>query len=130
MVLAGADQTSLAPPPVSLFARVVFVLLVAATFSAFFAAQRLKSAPPVATIRKITQHFSPNGDGHRDVARFRIRMRKDDDLTVSVVDEAGTEVRQLASGRPGAEGARRARALGRAHRRRARPRRRASTGCG
>ena len=32
----------------SLFARAVFVLLVAATFAAFFVAQRLKSAPQVA----------------------------------------------------------------------------------
>jgi hypothetical protein len=85
---------------VSLFARVVFVLLVVATFSAFFAAQRLKSAPPVATIKKITRHFSPNGDGRRDVARIRIRVRKDDDVTISVVDAAGTEVRRLASAVP------------------------------
>ena len=84
----------------SLFARVVFVLLVAATFSAFFAAQRLKSAPPVATIKKVTNHFSPNGDGRRDVARFRIRVRRDDDVTVSVVDEAGSEVRRIASDVP------------------------------
>ena len=84
----------------SLFARVVFVLLVAATFSAFFAAQRLKSTPPVATIKKITRHFSPNGDGRRDVARVRIRVRKDDDVTIAVVDAAGNEVRRLASAEP------------------------------
>jgi len=85
---------------VSLFARVVFVLLVAASFSAFFAAQRLKSAPPVATIKKITRHFSPNGDGRRDMARIRIRVRKDDDVTIAVVDDAGNEVRRLASAVP------------------------------
>jgi hypothetical protein len=83
---------------VSLLARVVFVLLVAATFSAFFAAQRLKSTPPVATIKKITRHFSPNGDGRRDVAQARIRVRKDDDVTIAVVDDAGNEVRRLVSG--------------------------------
>jgi len=85
---------------VSLFARAVFVLLVAATFSAFFAAQRLKSAPPVATIKQITQHFSPNGDGRRDVASIRVQVRKDDDVTIAVVDDAGTEVRRLASAVP------------------------------
>jgi N,N-dimethylformamidase beta subunit-like, C-terminal/FlgD Ig-like domain len=85
---------------VSLFARAVFVLLVAATFSAFFAAQRLKSAPPVATIKRITQHFSPNGDGRRDVAHIRVRVRKDDDVTIAVVDDAGTEVRRLATAVP------------------------------
>jgi FlgD Ig-like domain len=88
---------------VSLFARVVFVLLVAATFSAFFAAQRLKSAPPVATLKKLTRHFSPNGDGRRDVAKFRVRVRKDDDVTITVVDDAGTEVRRIASAVPAQE---------------------------
>jgi N,N-dimethylformamidase beta subunit-like, C-terminal/FlgD Ig-like domain len=85
---------------VSLFARAVFVLLVAATFSAFFAAQRLKSTPPVATINALTRHFSPNGDGRRDVATLRVRVRKDDDVTFAVVDDAGTEVRRLASAVP------------------------------
>jgi FlgD Ig-like domain len=88
---------------VSLFARVVFVLLVAATFFAFFAAQRLKSAPPVATITKLTRHFSPNGDGRRDSAALRVRVRKDDDVTIAVVDEAGTEVRRIASAVPAEE---------------------------
>jgi hypothetical protein len=88
---------------VSLFARVVFVLLVAATFSAFFAAQRLKSAPPVATIKQATRHFSPNGDGRRDVARFRVRVRRDDDVTITVVDDAGTEVQRVASAVPAQE---------------------------
>jgi FlgD Ig-like domain len=88
---------------VSRFARVVFVLLVAATFSAFFAAQRLKSAPPVATIKKLTRHFSPNGDGRRDVARFRVRVRRDDDVTITVVDDAGTEVTRIANAVPAQE---------------------------
>jgi FlgD Ig-like domain len=88
---------------VSLFARAVFVLLVAATFSAFFAAQRLKSAPPVATIKKLTRHFSPNDDGRRDIARFRVRVRRDDDVTITVVDDAGTEVRRLATAVPAEE---------------------------
>jgi hypothetical protein len=88
---------------VSLFARAVFVLLVAATFSAFFAAQRLKSAPPVATITKLTRHFSPNGDGRRDTANVRVRVRKDDDVTITVVDDAGTEVRRLATAVPAQE---------------------------
>ena len=83
----------------SFFARAVFVLLVAATFAAFFVAQRLKSAPQVAAIKKMTRHFSPNGDGRRDVAGIRVRVRKDDDVTISIVDDTGTEVRRLASAR-------------------------------
>ena len=76
-------------------ARVVFVLLVAATFAAFFVAQRLKSAPQIAAIQRLTQHFSPNGDGRRDVSKIRIRVRKDDDVTITIVDEADNEVRRL-----------------------------------
>jgi len=85
---------------VSLPARAVFVLLVVATFAAFFVAQRLKSAPQVAVIRKATLQFSPNGDGRRDVSRIRVRVRKDDDVTISIVDAAGTEIRRLATGAP------------------------------
>jgi FlgD Ig-like domain len=85
---------------VSLLARAVFVLLVAATFAAFFVAQRLKSAPQVASIRKLTKHFSPNGDGRRDVSRIRVRVRKDDDVTIAIVDEADNEVKRLVSAMP------------------------------
>ena len=81
-------------------ARAVFVLLVVATFAAFFVAQRLKSAPQVAGIRKMTQHFSPNGDGRRDVSRIEVRVRKDDDVTITIVDEADNEVRRLAEDVP------------------------------
>ena len=81
-------------------ARAVFVLLVVATFAAFFVAQRLKSAPQVAVIKKVTRHFSPNGDGRRDVSRIRVRVRKDDDVTISIVDTSGTEVKRLAQAVP------------------------------
>ena len=84
----------------SLPARAVFVLLVVATFAAFFVAQRLKSAPTVANLRSISQHFSPNDDGRRDVARIRLRIRRDDDVTVSIVDDLGTEVKRLATAVP------------------------------
>ena len=84
----------------SLPARAVFVLLVVATFFAFFAAQRLKSAPTVANLRSISQHFSPNADERGDVARIRLRVRRDDDVTVAMVDDLGTEVKRLATAVP------------------------------
>ncbi len=84
----------------SFFARAVFVLLVAATFAAFFVAQRMKSAPKVAVITKLTRHFSPNGDGRRDVSRIRVRVRKDDDVTITIVDAADNDVKRLAAGIP------------------------------
>jgi hypothetical protein len=85
---------------VSLYARAGFVLLVAATFAAFFVAQRLKSEPLVAEITRMTRHFSPNGDGRRDVSRIRVRVRKDDDVTIAIVDDADDVVRRLADGVP------------------------------
>ena len=84
----------------SLYARAAFVLLVAATFAAFFVAQRLKSEPQVAVLKRLTRHFSPNGDGRRDVSRIRVRVRKDDDVTISIVDEADDAVRRLATAVP------------------------------
>ncbi len=81
----------------SLFARAAFVLLVVASFAAFFVAQRLKSAPQVARITGVTQHFSPNGDGSQDRARIRLKIARDDDVTVTMVDAAGTEVRRIAT---------------------------------
>jgi hypothetical protein len=85
---------------VSLPARVGFVILVAATFAAFFVAQRLKSAPAVAALRNVVHQFSPNGDGKRDALPIRVRVRKDDDVTISIVDAQDTEVRRVATAVP------------------------------
>ena len=81
----------------SLLARVVFALLVAATFSAFFVAQRLKSAPPVVGAARVMKFFSPNGDGTRDVETISFRVKQADDATVDVVDAGGGRVRRLAT---------------------------------
>ena len=84
----------------SFFARAVFLLLVVATFFAFFAAQRLKSAPQVAVITRVTLHFSPNGDDRQDAAEFRVRVREDDDVTATIVDADDNEVKRLVAGEP------------------------------
>jgi len=76
----------------------VFVLLVAATFAAFFAAQRLKGSAPVVLVRGLVRDFSPNGDGRRDVNTFHVRLQKRDDVAVAIVDERGDLVRRLAEG--------------------------------
>ena len=82
------------------FARAVFVLLVGATFFAFFAAQRLKSAPPVAQLAGTPRYFSPNGDGRRDALTFGVRLQESDDVTLTVVDGDGNDVRRLANAVP------------------------------
>ena len=69
-------------------ARVVFLALVAATFGAFFVAQRLKGAPPVVQL-KGQRWLSPNGDGRQDRAELELRVRESDVLTADLIDAAG-----------------------------------------
>jgi hypothetical protein len=80
---------------VTRLARVVFALLVAATFGAFFVAQRLKGAESVAEITRMTRFFSPNGDGRRDVNRITFTVKEADRVTVTIVDRDGERVRRL-----------------------------------
>lgn len=82
----------------TLLARVAFGLLVVATFSAFFVAQRFKSAPAVVDIGSVPKFFSPNGDGERDVEEVSFSVKSRDDVTVDVVDDGGGRVRRLAVG--------------------------------
>src|SRR4051812_3068778 len=84
----------------TLVARVTFLVLVGASFSAFFVAQRLKSTPPVIDVRKITRSFSPNGDGKRDKNNISIRLRVADDATIDVVNLDGDRVKRLAESVP------------------------------
>ena len=74
---------------------VVFGILVAATFAAFFVAQRLKNAPSVVQRLQHTPRFSPNGDGRMDRARITFRLKKDDDVTVQVLNAEGDVVKTL-----------------------------------
>src|SRR3954453_10839240 len=80
----------------TIVARVTFLVLVGASFSAFFVAQRLKSTPPLIEVRKITRVFSPNGDGQRDKSQISLRLRVTDDATVDVVNLDGDRVKRLA----------------------------------
>ena len=86
------------------FARVVFALLLAASFGAFFVAQRLKGAESVAEITSVSRFFSPNGDGRRDVNRIAFTVKEAGRVTVTIVDRDGERIRRLAEGidaRPG-----------------------------
>jgi len=84
---------------VSAPARVVFALLVVATFAAFFVAQRLKHSPTV--LQQVTGAlvFSPNGDGRQDVLRVGFQLKRADVISVDVIDQAGDPLRSLADGR-------------------------------
>jgi flagellar hook assembly protein FlgD len=82
----------------TLVARITYLILVAATFAAFFVAQRLKSEPPVIDVNNLARHFSPNGDGLRDGNDFSVVLKVADDVTVDVVTLDGDRVKRLADG--------------------------------
>jgi N,N-dimethylformamidase beta subunit-like, C-terminal len=85
---------------VTRLAQVLFAVLVLATGGAFLLAQRLKQAPKAVDADTLTRVFSPNGDGVNDRARFSIRLRRADDVDVTVLDRrTGRQVRQLINGR-------------------------------
>jgi hypothetical protein len=74
---------------------VIFGVLVAATFAAFFVAQRLKNAPSVVQRFQATYVFSPNRDGRSDRAHITFRIKKADDVTVELVNRDGDPVKTL-----------------------------------
>jgi hypothetical protein len=80
---------------VTAFARVVFGLLVLATFAAFFVAQRIKQSPSVIQRVQGPPVFSPNGDGRFDRLTFSFRLKEADEVDVSMVSAGGDEVRAL-----------------------------------
>jgi hypothetical protein len=83
---------------------VIFGVLVAATFAAFFVAQRLKNAPSVIQDLKFETRgagnvFSPNGDGRRDRVRVGLMLKKADQVTLAWVNEDGDKVRTIVDDR-------------------------------
>jgi flagellar hook assembly protein FlgD len=80
----------------SRLAAAVFGALVIATFGAFFVAQRLKNAPSIVQQFTLTPFFSPNHDGRYDRAYVNFKLKRTDDVTVSMIDREGDEVRVLA----------------------------------
>jgi hypothetical protein len=80
-------------------ARIAFALLVCATFAAFFAAQELKSTPPLVQDVKVFPFFSPNSDGRFDRLRASFVLKRTDIVTVTMVDRAGDNVRVLVADR-------------------------------
>ncbi|HYH58607.1 MAG TPA: N,N-dimethylformamidase beta subunit family domain-containing protein [Thermoleophilaceae bacterium] len=88
----------------SRLAAAVFLLLVAATIGAFFAAQRLKQQPPLLRYRESTEAFSPNKDRVQDTARIRFKLPEADEVTVTILDEDGGIVRRVVTNQPYPEG--------------------------
>ena len=79
--------------------RAVFAALVAATFGAFFVAQRLKNEPTIIQNFYRTPVFSPNGDGRLDRAKLTFLLKQADRVDVDLIGPSGDSVRGLARGR-------------------------------
>jgi hypothetical protein len=82
--------------PGALVVPCVFAALVVATFAAFFITTRLKRSPPVVEQLSFRRHFSPNADGRLDVEPISFKLRRSDDVTVSIVSADGDTVATLA----------------------------------
>src|SRR5262245_3134544 len=80
--------------------RATFGVLVLATIAAFFVTQQLKSEFPL--VLRFATHpsaFSPNGDGSVDSTVVGFDLSRAAEITFSVVDSEGNEVRRLADQR-------------------------------
>ncbi len=76
--------------------RVVFALLVLVTAGAFVLTQVLKTEMPVVLRFAVAPPaFSPNGDGVRDRARIGFDLSEPAEVSFSIIDDDGNEVREL-----------------------------------
>jgi hypothetical protein len=79
---------------------VVFAVLVAACFVAFFVTQRLKHTPTVVQRFELTPFFSPTPRGHIKLEAISFKLSHADRVTVTVVDSTGADVATLVRERP------------------------------
>jgi hypothetical protein len=80
--------------------RVVFALLVLVTAGAFVVTQVLKTEMPVVLRFSVAPiYFSPNGDGVRDRVRVGFDLSETAEVSFSIIDMDGNDVRELADDR-------------------------------
>lgn len=77
-------------------ARVVFGLLVLASFAAFGLTQRLKHTPTLVQGIQLSAKFTPGASGGEALERVSFRIRHEDRVRVEVIDSQGDTVRTLA----------------------------------
>jgi len=81
--------------------KVVFALLVAASFAAFFVTQRLKHTPTVVQRFQHSPNFSPHAaDRERRRERISFKIAHADEVTVAIIDSSGNVVATLVRDRP------------------------------
>jgi hypothetical protein len=74
---------------------IVFGLLVAACFAAFFLTQRLKHTPTAVQRFQLTTSFSPVPSGKLKQERISFKLARADEVTVSIIDTKGDVVATL-----------------------------------
>jgi FlgD Ig-like domain len=80
--------------------RAVFALLVLVTVAAFFVTQALKTEMPVVLrFATVPMQFSPNGDGVRDRSLVGFDLSEPAEVSFSIIDSEGREVRRLVDDR-------------------------------
>ena len=89
----------------AVLARAFFALLVLATAAALLGVQRLRTSEPIVNrVFFAPGYVSPNRDVRGESTRISFKVRKTGELTLSIVDERGDEVRRLAEDRRLARG--------------------------
>ena len=84
----------------STLVRAAFAVLVVATVGAFFVTQSLKTEVPlVLRFGANPRDISPNGDRVRDVSRVGFDLSEAAEVSFSIIDSEGTEVRRLVDDR-------------------------------
>jgi hypothetical protein len=81
-------------------AKVVFGVLVLASFAAFAVTQHLKHTPTVVQNFHMTGHFSPRVGGRHPLEHLSFRIARSDDVTVAIEDSSGNVVVTLLKDRP------------------------------
>jgi hypothetical protein len=76
-------------------ASVVFAVLVAACFAAFFVTQRLKHTPTLVQRFELTPLFSPTPTGHVKLEAISFKLSHTEQVTVTIVDSTGSDVATL-----------------------------------
>ncbi len=80
--------------------RAVFALLVVATVAAFFVTQSLKTEIPLVLRFSVKpRDISPNGDRVRDSVRVGFDLSEPAEVSFSIIDRDGNEVRRLVDNR-------------------------------
>jgi hypothetical protein len=86
--------------PSSVLVRVVFGALVLATFGAFIAAQRLKKSTPIVDQVFYKRYIAPECHGCKNsTVRFYFALREAGNVTATVVNDAGDDVKTLVDDR-------------------------------